>query len=118
AVQYPLIRMHGDHYRVGPLSVLVDPVRARRILGLESGKRFSAKVLYVYGKQLEEADIIVINKCDLLPAAALDRLEDALHKHYKYACVLRASAREGSGVDAWLQLLTAEPGGAQAPHVD
>ena len=65
-VQYPLRRLYGDDYRVAPLSVLVDPTRAARILGLESGRSFSPKVLYVYEKQLEEADLLVINKSDLL----------------------------------------------------
>ena len=40
--------------------------------------RFSPKVLYVYEKQLEEADIIVINKSDLLSAAQREALERAL----------------------------------------
>src|SRR5688572_23475941 len=66
SVQYPLRRLYGDEYRIAPLSVLVDPIRALRILGVESGKGFSDKVLYVYGKQLEEAEIIVINKSELL----------------------------------------------------
>ncbi len=65
-VQYPLRRLYGDDYRVAPLSVLVDPMRAARMLGLEAGRSFSPKVLYVYEKQLEEADVIVINKSDLL----------------------------------------------------
>ena len=65
-VQYPLRRIYGDNYRVAPLSVLVDPIRAARMLGLESGQGFSPKVHYIYDKQLEEADVIVINKTDLL----------------------------------------------------
>src|SRR5947207_12484967 len=65
-VSYPLRRIYGDDFRVAPLSVLVDPIRALRVLGLEAGKVFSSKVLYVYRKQLEEARIIVINKADLL----------------------------------------------------
>src|SRR6185436_8142602 len=73
-VQYPLRRMYGDDYRVAPLSVLVDPKRAARILGLEPGPGFSSKVLYVYEKQLEEADIIVINKSDLLDSRQRERL--------------------------------------------
>src|SRR5262245_54420992 len=68
SVQYPLRRLYGDNYRVAPLSVLVDPIRALRILGLEPGPVFSPKVLYVYQKQLEEAEIIVINKADRLRA--------------------------------------------------
>src|SRR5262245_18891868 len=48
AVQYPLRRLYGAHYRVAPLSVLVDPIRALRVLGVEQGKAFSSKVRYVY----------------------------------------------------------------------
>ena len=32
-VTYPLRRIYGDNFSVAPLSVLVDPVRARRVLG-------------------------------------------------------------------------------------
>src|SRR5688572_22360962 len=67
-VSYPLRRMYGDGFSVAPFSVMVDPVRALRVLGLEEGRMFSAKVLYVYEKQLEEADIIVINKIDTIDA--------------------------------------------------
>ena len=65
-VAYPLRRMYGTDYTVAPLSVLIDPIRAARILGLEPGGRFSEKVLYVYHKQLEEANLLVVNKADLL----------------------------------------------------
>src|ERR1700730_18628711 len=50
-----------------------------RILGLESGRSFSPKVLYVYEKQLEEADVIVINKSDLLDAAQRETLDQIAH---------------------------------------
>src|SRR5439155_16476685 len=59
-VSYPLRRIYGDQFSVAPLSVLVDPIRASRIFGLEEGGNFSEKVLYIYRKQLEEADVIVI----------------------------------------------------------
>jgi len=49
-VDYPLRRIYGNHYTISPLSVLVDPVRAARVLGLETGKSFSEKVVYIYGK--------------------------------------------------------------------
>ena len=63
-VSYPLRRIYGDRFTVAPLSVLIDPTRAARILGLAPGRSFSEKVTYVYRKQLEEADLIVVNKCD------------------------------------------------------
>src|SRR3954452_25564416 len=47
-VAYPLRRIYGDQFTVAPYSVLVDPVRAERILGLAPGKSFSPKVVYIY----------------------------------------------------------------------
>ena len=55
-VTYPLRRLYGDSFTVAPVSVLVDPVRARRVFGLETGGNFSEKVLYIYLKQIEEAE--------------------------------------------------------------
>jgi len=100
-VQYPLRRMYGENYRVAPLSVLVDPVRAARVLGLEVGRTFSPKVQYVYEKQLEEAEIIVVNKLDVLDDARRDALGDALRSRFPKADLHFMSARTGDGVDAW-----------------
>jgi G3E family GTPase len=118
SVQYPLRRLYGDDYRVAPLSVLVDPIRASRILGLESGRAFSEKVLYVYGKQLEEADIIVINKSDLLSPEKLSALEHALRSKYPQAEVLPASARTGEGLERWFDRIAGAGSDVQAPAVD
>ena len=107
-VDYPLRRIYGDDYQVAPLSVLVDPVRAMRVLGLEQGKSFSRKVVYIYRKQLEEAEVIVVNKADLLPPDRLYALRAALTREFPNARVLMMSARTGDGVDAWVELVTSE----------
>jgi Ni2+-binding GTPase involved in maturation of urease and hydrogenase len=119
AVSYPLRRIYGDDYEIAPLSVLVDPIRAARILGLDSGKAFSNKVLYVYDKQLEEADVIVINKTDLLDAAKLEQLRAALAAKYPKAQVVAISARTGEGTEAWHgQMLSGGMDLREAPEVD
>jgi G3E family GTPase len=105
-VDYPLRRMYGDAYSVAPYSVLVDPIRAARVLGLQADKTFSEKVLYIYRKQLEEADLIVINKIDLLSGEQRGRLETALSERFPGAEIHAMSARQGSGVDDWLAKLT------------
>ncbi|MEZ5364340.1 MAG: GTP-binding protein [Bryobacterales bacterium] len=119
AVSYPLRRIYGDDYEIAPLSVMVDPVRAARVMGLEQGKSFSDKVLYVYDRQLAEADLIVINKVDLLTAEQLSELRDALGRQYPQAEILEVSARSGDGLDAWFdRIADAEMGLADAPDVD
>src|SRR5688572_24773013 len=74
-VTYPLRRIYGEGFSIAPLSVLVDPVRAARVFGLEPGSQFSEKVLYIYRKQLEEADLIVINKSESVDANRLQALQ-------------------------------------------
>jgi G3E family GTPase len=88
-VSYPLRRLYGQDFTIAPYTVLIDPTRAERILGLEQGRSFSTKVLYIYRKQLEEADIIGINKCDTLDDNRLSRF----------------SARTGQGFDTWTPIL-------------
>lgn len=119
AVSFPLRKIYDDDYRVAPLSVLVDPIRAERILGLEKGNSFSPKVRYVYDKQLEEAELIVINKCDLLSPERQDRLEAAIRNAYPKADVLRISARDEIGLESWLdRITTGEAPAESAPEVD
>ncbi|MDP6929394.1 MAG: GTP-binding protein [Planctomycetota bacterium] len=109
-VSYPLRRMYGDQFRIAPLSVLVDPMRAARILELIEGRPFSDKVSYVYRKQLEEADLILINKCDELPQELREGLVDALSARFPRADVSCISAKEGDGLDAWFEGLLASEG--------
>lgn len=107
-VSYPLRRMYGDAYSIAPLSVLVDPVRALRALDLEPGRSFSRKVLYVYGKQLEEADVIVINKIDTVVPGRIARLREALEARFA-GRVIEMSARTGVGLEAWFDAVAGEP---------
>ena len=118
-VSYPLRRMYGNHYRIAPLSVLIDPRRAMRLLGLAAGKSFSAKVHYIYGKQLEEAEILVINKCDLLDAGQRTALQSALQNRFPGRPILGISARNGQGIDEWLdRILATALGDAPTMEVD
>jgi Ni2+-binding GTPase involved in maturation of urease and hydrogenase len=100
-VSYPLRRIYGEQFEVAPFSVLVDPVRAARVLGLETGRRFSPKVLYVYEKQLEEADLIVINKVDAVAPDRIARLQEVVAQRYPRARVFPVSALDGVGMTAW-----------------
>ena len=100
-VTYPLRRMYGDNFTVAPLSVLVDPVRARRVFGLDAGGSFSSKVIYIFKKQLEEADVIVISKSDLISEGQMAELDNVLRQSFPKARVIAASTRTATGLDTW-----------------
>src|SRR5204863_2141335 len=118
-VTYPLRRLYGANFSIAPLSVLVDPVRARRVLGLEPGGSFSSKVTYIFEKQLEEADLIVISKRDLLSREAEAELRAALSARFPDAEVFAISARDGSGLEEWFAAIESrEQSARRAMEVD
>ena len=118
-VSYPLRRIYGNRFAVAPLSVLIDPIRAARILGLAEGRSFSDKVTYVYQKQLQEADLIVVNKCDAYPPALLERLVSALGDHFPGRPMFVCSAKTGTGVEAWFEaVLSGEDSTSRALEID
>jgi G3E family GTPase len=107
-VTYPLRRIYGAQFTVAPLSVLVDPQRALRVFGLTEGRAFSDKVLYIYRKQLEEADLIIINKRDTISDSDFIRLQEILRREFPHAEVLAVSARNGDGLVGWFDRLMAQ----------
>jgi G3E family GTPase len=118
-VAYPLRRLYGENFSVAPVSVLVDPIRALRAFGLEPGGTFSQKVLYIYHKQLEEADLVVISKCDLLEAARLESLRAAIAAKFPRKEILAVSARDGTNLEAWFERIAREEqSGGKAMEVD
>jgi G3E family GTPase len=118
-VTYPLRRMYGNDFAMAPLSVVLDPIRAARIFGLESGGKFSEKVVYIYRKQLEEADFIAINKCDIVPAEKILKLQATLKQHYPHAMLFEVSARTGAGLEEWFEcIMSKDPSSRTAMDMD
>jgi len=105
-VTYPLRRLYGSDFTIAPVSALLDPIRARRVLGLEPGGGFSEKVLYIYRKQIEEADLLVISKCDLLDESGLASLRAALLSRWPGKAILAVSPRAGTNLEPWFDRLT------------
>jgi Ni2+-binding GTPase involved in maturation of urease and hydrogenase len=117
-VTMPLRHLYGDRYTVAPLSVLVDPDRALRVLGIEAGRSFSPKVQYVYRKQLEEAEVLVVNKIDAIDPPRLAILRDALQREFPLARLVDLSARTGTGLPAWIDGLLAGEGAGTPLDID
>ncbi|MCH2207551.1 MAG: hypothetical protein MK132_16970 [Lentisphaerales bacterium] len=118
-VSYPLRRMYGDSFTISPLSVLLDPRRAARIFGIEEGRNFSEKVKYVYLKQVEEAEALVINKIDSVPAEDIEKLSSYIKETYPEKKLFLMSSRTGEGFNEWADYaISAELGSQECMPID
>src|SRR5437762_1948753 len=67
----PLKDLYGTRFAIAPYAVLFKPGHGRKILGgADSG--FSSKAAYIFLKQLEEADAVVLNRVDELQPAEVE----------------------------------------------
>lgn len=115
----PFRKLHGDRFSIAPYSVLVDPARARAIVVERGADGFSSKVAYVFRKQVEEADVVGLNKVDTLSPSARADLLAALANEFPRSQVLAISGRTGEGFDRWRELLDEErPAGRNVVDVD
>ncbi len=111
AVANPIKIQYKDAFRFAPFSIMVDPDRVRELMLAETQTEFPEDVAYLFGKQLEEADTIVLNKVDLISQAEADRLLGALGQRFEDKKLMAVSAKEGTGMDRWLEdLISGRPG--------
>src|SRR5579884_2518587 len=106
-VVQPLKDLYGDRFEVGPYPVLFKPSHGLRILKSE-GSGFSPKAAYIFRKQLEEADAIVINRIDEMEPGAVAELTGLVQQAYPGVPVLRMSAKTGENFEALTALLDQE----------
>src|SRR5205814_2908010 len=71
-VVQPLKDLYGQRFEVVPYAVLFKPSHGLRILRNDGSGGFSPKAAYIFTKELEEADAIVINRIDEMRPAAVD----------------------------------------------
>lgn len=106
-VVQPLKDLYGSRFSVAPYTVLFKPSHGLKILRNQGGG-FSPKAAYIFRKQLEEADAILINRIDELDAAEVEELMRLLDEQYPGVPVLRVSARTGVGFEAYVEFLSQE----------
>ena len=110
-VLQPLKKLHAEQYRLAPFTVLLDPRRAVEALENGPAATLPDHVLYIFRKQIEEADVLVINKADETPAEVVERCRALLAQFVPHTPMMTMSALTGMGVGEWLAGL-AEPGGS------
>jgi G3E family GTPase len=100
----PLAQVYGTPLEIAPYGVILKPSHGLRILRGE-GSGFSPKAAYIFRKQIEEADFVVINRIDELPPEDVAELQSLLERDYPGRPVLRCSARTGQGFQTLTEML-------------
>lgn len=99
----PIKSYHKTYFELVPLSVLVDPFRFMETL--DSADNTQEGSGYIYQKQLEEADYLVINKTDLLSSDQKVTLKELLNKQFPEFSLKWVSALKNKGLEDWLKTL-------------
>lgn len=91
----PLAKYYPD-IQLAPLSIVFDPTRD--VTG------FNSQVSYLFEQQLSEAQVIVLNKKDLLSDLQQQKAFEYLQR-YSQAKVLSLSALTTTGLEVWLRMV-------------
>lgn len=94
-VYHGLTEKFPGQYDLGPFTVLTEP---KIVELLRSGN--PGDLEYLYNTQLVEADLIVLNKCDLIDETQQKADMAWLKEHYPLADVIAISALKEEGLDA------------------
>ena len=93
-VYHGLSEEYPGRYELAPFTVLIEPKTAKQLRAGRGGD-----LEYILETQLAEADLLVLNKCDLLDPQEEEELVRWLEDHCPEARVIRISALTGRGMD-------------------
>lgn len=101
----PLEKLFGQTLQLAPYGVLLKPSHGKRILHPGPRSGFSPQAEYIFRKQLEEADYLMIGRADQLDEREVKLLRERLAAAAPDVPVFAVSPKSGAGVDALLPLL-------------
>ena len=102
-VYQPLRRYYADQFDLAPLSVFVEPSRLRAFYG--GAAEFPETIAYLFRKQLQEADLVILNKQDTVTNAERDELNRMLSALLDSVPLHSMSAATGQGIAEWVDAL-------------
>jgi len=115
-VYHNLNRNYPGEFELCPFVAVADPERLRMIMPEHADIHLPDEMNYLFDAQLREAEVILLNKIDLLSEEAREAYMDFLTRTYPAAQVFAISAREGQGVAEAADYLLSHSSGL--PNVD
>lgn len=120
-IMQPLKDKYRREFSLAKLSVLLDPLRLASVFpdapvpGGVTGTEPCAGTAYILRKQMEEADILLINKTDLLRPEELKGIRLFLAERFPQAEIHGISALTGAGTEDWLKALLRDMESGELP---
>jgi len=116
SVANPIKRYYGDMFHISPFTVLVEPRRIKTLL--TNHGTFPGEVKYLFNKQLEEAEIIALNKIDTIDRSQVEEFITLFSASYPDKKIIAISAKQGDGIDHWLKILFDKSSGKALQEID
>ena len=100
----PLTAFNNQIFERLTLSIFVD---AQMLLSYLNGDKllFGDDVIYIFKKQIEEADLLIINKIDLLGETDFPKLKRLVDKKLQHKIIISQNTFNPQNIDNWLDTL-------------
>jgi hypothetical protein len=109
----PLLTLRRGESAPASFTVFAD-CRLLRLRLLDEPLPFNDDVMYIFDKQLEEANLVVVNKIDLLSAQAGRELETLARQRYPGKILLKQNSLDPASLAHWVDLIAS--GAAPLPE--
>lgn len=101
----PLQQVYSQPFDIAPYGVIVKPSHGLKILRRAAQGGFSPQAEYIFRKQIEEADFVIVNRIDELPPSEVEELAKLLEEQFPGRPIVRMSAKTGEGFDGFCEFL-------------
>ena len=101
----PLAQVYQRPFDIAPYGVILKPSHGAKILHNEPRGGFSPQAAYIFRKQIEEADFVIINRIDELSPETARALAADIEEQFPGRPVLRMSAKTGAGFESLCEFL-------------
>ena len=97
-VYHRLTEDYPGEFQLAPFTVVTDSRRLRAIMPEAADCGLPEEMNYLFRAQLKEADVVALNKTDLLSEAEQERIMDFLRQTCPEAEIFPVCARNGAGI--------------------
>jgi len=104
----PLQQIYDQPFDIAPYGVILKPSHGLKILRQTRGGGFSPQAEYIFRKQIEEADFVILNRIDELSDEFISELAQLIQQNFPGIPCIKTSATTGKGFDQLYEFLKSD----------